>query len=274
MGRLLLNREDKRLENANTRNKWLAVFGDLFLPLTEAESKYYAFLRRVQLLNELGPDITPEELFEIEAEQLKKEKEKLRKLKEEYAFAQLPDAKGISGTAEQISNYETEALKVLRQIWFLTHDDVINAEQFTDLQKKQLRGYFGQVMEIRNSEKGLWKRSLGVLLDILTSVKSIWENMGLEVRAESIISGDTIQEQNDWLENRIIRLERQIKDLRAEIFDMINDKDIKEKRASMSSPEQIEKIKEQMKNRLEEFEQKITSLKQSIQKQFLFEESN
>ena len=26
MGRLLLNREDKRLENANTRNKWLAVF--------------------------------------------------------------------------------------------------------------------------------------------------------------------------------------------------------------------------------------------------------
>ena len=147
-------------------------------------------------------------------------------------------------------------------------------EEFTDLQKKELRGYFDQVMEIRNSEKGLYKRSLPVLLDILTSVKSIWENMGLEVRSESIISGDTIQDQIDWLENRTIRLDRQIKDLRAEIFDMFNDKDIKEKRASMSSPEQIEKIKEQMKKRLEEFEQKITALKQSIKKQFLFEESD
>lgn len=272
VGRLLLERENQRLENANVRQKWLVAYGKIYLPLVEAKSKYYALKRRIQLLEELGLDITLEELEKLEAEKLKEEEANLEKLREEIAFAQLPGPEGIGATAEQLADYDKEALKVLRQIWVLTHDDKVNNGHFTDRQKKDLRDYFNRVMEIRKSEKGLIRRSLPDLFDILASVKNIWENMGLDVKTESIICGDTLQEQIDWLENKIVSLERQIKDLRAEIFAMIDDKDIKEKRASMSSPKHIEKIKEQMKNRLKEWEEQIPALEQSIQKHFSMED--
>ena len=274
LGRLLLDRENIRLENANINNKWLSIFGEFYLPLKELEYQYYALQRRIQLIEELGPQITPEELFDIENQKLREEERKIQKLKEAIAFAQLPDIEGITASEEQISAYEAEALKVLREIWKLTHEDVINTEKFTEKQKRQLRGYFDQVMEIRSSEKGLIKRSLSVLLDILAKAKSIWEYMGLEVRAESIIAGETLQDQIAWLDNRISSLEVQIQNLRNELLNMINDKDIKEKHACLSSDEQIEKIKVQMKDRTVVFQKEIQNLKKSIQPEFLFEENS
>ena len=275
VGNLLLKLEKQRLGNANINHKWMVTFGHVYLPLVETETAYY-FLKRRIALKEMHANLSIEELEELEAQTLKEEQDKLEQLKMEIEFAKMYQEPQITYVdSEKYTEYEKECKRALRQIWNLTHPESIMHEKFTDEQKKKLREYFDRSIKIRDREIGHQSRPLNVLLeilDILASVKSLWQSMGLDLNEKMIIQGEGLKEKLDWLEKQMVGLEEQKKDIQAEIYAIINDRDIQEKRASLASDEICAKIIKQMEEKKREYDVQIPAMELQLKSLFADEE--
>jgi hypothetical protein len=241
IGRILLARENQRLKNFNILQKWNSQFGEVYLRLVEVECRYHSLGRQAQI-KEADRSLSAEEVERFDAERRKEEEEKIKKLMQDIAAAHLLTLFGPNGTAcggEELKSYQKECKKMLLEIFKRTHADVVDIYNFTDNQKRKLREYFDKAIQIRDEEQGLDERSVGVLQEILASVKSIWETMGIDVNAESIIQGATLKEQLDWFEAQIKKLEEAKKHIDAELYALRTDKDVQEKLATMASEETI-----------------------------------
>ena len=268
---LLFNRENQRLENANINNKFLKTFGKDYVPLVETMNVHDSLQRRIDIKKE-NLELSEEEVNNEEAKMRKEQEENLEKLKEDIAFAEISGL-AVSdknyATPEEIVEYDKAQKKVLRDICKLTHPDSIGNENFTPNQLKRIDEFYKKAIEIHKSEIGYEERSLSILVDICDSVKRLWESMGVDIDEDLIIQRDTLEEQLNLLEESIVRIERTIKTIKEELFILLNDPDIREKHASMSSPEQISQIIEEMKNKKIEYENKIEALRQEYEGLFL-----
>lgn len=268
-GTRLLELENQRLKNANIDHKWMKTFGQTYLPLVEAEHNYHSLLRRIQL-KQADPDLT---LAEIEIREMKQREEELDRLEElrltiaSAMVFEIPERVHYMD-GKQASEYETEARKILTEIYKYAHPDRTALHQFTDSQREKLRDSFEKAIRIRDEEKGGDFRSRAVLADILKMVKDLWATMGLDVREDAVIQGTTVQEHLQWVEGQLQKLEEQIREIRADLYALINDADVREKRASMASGGQIADTTRQMEERKNWFEGQAALLKRKLR--FLF----
>jgi hypothetical protein len=268
---LLFNRERQRLENANINNKFLKTFGKDYVPLVETMNVHDSLQRRIDIKKE-NLELSEEEVNNEEAKIRKEQEENLEKLKEDIAFAEISGlvvSDKNYATPEEIVEYDKAQKKVLRDICKLTHPDSIGNENFTPNQLKRIDEFYKKAIDIHKSEIGSSRRSLSILVDICDSVKRLWESMGVDIDEDLIIQKNTLEEQLNFLEETIVRIERTIKAIKEELFILLNDPDIREKQASMSSPEQISQIIEEMKNKKIEYENKNEELRKEYERLFL-----
>ncbi len=269
---LLFEMEDKRIRNEEINNKWMNIFGKIYIEFLQAESELNLLKCRYELKSQF-PDKTREELDRMVVKRQKEEKEKLQKAQNDLARAaytkmlkdSIPADYKNMPPEEYIKKYNDDCKKKLLRIFKMAHpDSTISNKKLTEKQKKTLSDFFENAIKIRDSEAGFHVRSLSVLDDIYDSVKNIWELEGLDINYDAIIKGNTLQEKVEWLAGRIEYYELQISDIRNRIHAMANDRDIIEKVESMSSNEMISTISKQIAGKTEAYRNEIAELEIKI----------
>jgi hypothetical protein len=257
VGALLLTLEKQTLRNRKTYRNWMATFGQVYIPLVEAEYRFTSLTYRIRCKEE-DPQLTLEELEQLEEESRLAEEEHLARLKKNVLSVrkELPGPGGIPLDDEEMEDYEKECRKLLRKIWRLTHPDTIERERFTTAQKNKLRAYFEEAVPfqegggLEDEEIALSMRSLQALKDLLAKVEAVWKSMGLDCNEHAVIQGETLAEQSAWLDSRIYALEEEAGQVRADIMAAVNDPESLEMEACLASPEQITLINEEMSSKL------------------------
>jgi len=256
----LLMLEEQTLRNRKSQREWMSVFGDIYIPLLESEYLYNSLNFRIGRKTE-EPELSMNDLDALEEENRRLQKEHLAKLKKDALSIKknLPGPGGIPLDIEEMDEYEQECKKLLRKIWRLTHPDRIEQEKFTPEQKKKLRAYFEEAVPYQegglldDEEIALSMRSLYALKDLLAKVEAVWKSMGLDCYEQSVIQGESLAEQCAWLEKRISELEEEEAQLRVDLMAAANDPEFREMDACLVSPEQIGKISEELKSKLDRY---------------------
>ncbi len=257
----LLLREDIRLNQFNVTMEWMALFGAIYIELLEAQMLCHQLERRTAIKG-AEPSLSDDEIDRRVKEAIEEELASVEKVKGDAlraASVGLHGPEGESLSDEELDRYRGEAKKIIREIWRLTHPDVLN-RAFTERQRERLREYLEQVVKIRKSEAQLDVRAISVLKDILTKVKELYDVMGIDLEPESVIRGDTLADQTAWLESEVEKIEAQIQELMAEIQAMSMDLDIREKVASMAGEETRRATMLGLEQLKREFEQKVVVL--------------
>jgi len=271
VGGLLLKLEQQTLRNRKVHRKWMSTFGHIYIPLVESEYRFTSLNYRIRCKEE-DPGLSLEELEELEEENRQVEEEHLARLKKN-ALAMRMDLPGPGGMPlddEEMDEYEKECKKLLRKIWRLTHPDRIEQEKFTPEQKKKLRAYFEEAVpfqdggSLEDEEIVLTMRSLATLKDLLAKVEAVWKSMGIDCNEQSVIQGETLKEQYAWLDARIIALEEESGQVRAELMAAVNDPENMEMVACMASSEQIDRITEEMSTKFAWYDEQNKRLEQRL----------
>jgi len=271
VGGLLLKLEQQTLRNRKLHRKWMSTFGHIYIPLVETEYRYTSLIYRIRCKEE-DPDLSLEELEELEEENRQLEEEHLARLKKSALAIRmdLPGPGGMPLDDEDMDEYEKECKKLLRKIWRLTHPDRIEQEKFTPEQKKKLRAYFEEAVPYQDrgtlddDEVILAMRSLEALQDLLAKVEAVWKSMGIDCNEQSVIQGETLAEQYAWLDARIIALEEESGQVRAELMAAVNDPEYLEMVACMASSEQMDRITEEMSTKLAWYDEQVKCLEQRL----------
>jgi len=272
---LLLKLEEQTLRNRKSQREWMAVFGNIYIPLLESEYLYNSLTYRIGRKSE-EPDLTMKELDDLEEENRKAQKEHLAKLRKDAVSIRknLPGSGGIPLDFEEMEEYEKECKKLLRKIWRLTHPDSIELEKFTPEQKKKLRAYFEEAVPFQeggpldDEEIALSMRSLIALKDLLARVEAVWMSMGLDCNEQSVIQGETLSEQCAWLDARIRELEEEAGRVRVDLMAAANDPEFREMDACLTSPDEIERISEELNARLEWYKEQNILLEERLAELF------
>ena len=275
LANLMIEIESLRLKNANIYQKWMKIFGHVYVPLVEAQNRYYQLDRCIRL-KEADPELGLDEIEELEKEKRQEEFAKLEELKNELLIAQITDISGLNGKelrGQELVDYEKECKKVLREIYKYAHPDSVNNYEFTENQAKKLRAYFEKAIQIRSWEKGGSIRQLNALYDVLSEIKSLWEFMGLDIKEDAVIKGDSLEEMIQWFEEKIQQLEKKRDYIWADMHVLAEDRDIKEKLACLSSDEQISKTLKQMEEKKSWFDEQIKLLEEQFMVMFEQEEA-
>ncbi len=275
VGNILLKLEEQTLKNLRVHRKWMSVLGHIYIPLVEAECRFNSLTFRIRSKQE-NPQLTLEKLDEFEEENRLAEEEFISRLKKNAAAIRddLPGPGGLVPDDDELEEYETECKKILRKIWRLTHPDRIEQESFTLEQKKKLGAYFEQAVPyqdasgLEDEEIALSMRSLGPLKELLAKVEAVWKSMGLDCNEHSVIQGKTLKEQMAWLDSRILALEEEAGQVRAELMALVNDPETLEMQACLSSKDQVKRIEKEMAAKLAAFEEEIPVLEETLNQLF------
>ncbi|RJX25362.1 MAG: hypothetical protein C4531_17565 [Desulfurivibrio sp.] len=263
----LLKCENLRLKNAKIKHKWLARYGKIYFELFKTEIACTSLKQLIELKN-ADKKLNREDCEQLAREKRREEQKKLEDMKADIHFAERfensGESKGCGQGATETVNYDKECKKICRKIYMLTHPDKLTERDFTRNQLNKLGEYYRQAMNIDRDEVVYDRRSLYQLLDILGLVKSIWEIMGVDTDEAFIIKGDSLEEQIRWFKNRIQYIETQLSDIKAIMFMLINDVDIREKEASLASESIIEQTKSEMEKKLAEKKQELDSLGKEV----------
>jgi len=271
IGSQLLYLENQRLKNENIRQRWMATFGEIYIDYMEKNTLRIVFQMRLDL-KEADPNLTIEEIKKIELEEDKNEFQKLRIMKMEIELMMIiGEPNGVPVYGQELIDYKKECADLLREIRKRTHSDAYNHYKFTKDQIKKLDEYYieagkiyEQFMKIHREEIGFDLRSVQIFQEIYDKVNELYKIMGLDIPDDTIIQGNTIQEQINWLENQIIGMEKEIETIKNEQYILTTDMDIKEKIASMASDELVEKTKMAMERKIDEIEKEIEILKKKL----------
>lgn len=276
LGDWLMMLSDRKLENANINQRWLAIFGDAEIELTEQRYRKHSLERRL-LLKEAEPELSREELDENFAEEEEERRKKLEKLKVDAFLGKIIFVPPINGGVpiEDPEAYRRECKRVLRELWRLLHPDKLEQNsayaKLTEEQKKFLDNLGKQILAIKPSELGhpetFWEskhRSLESLQDALAKVKAILEAAGLDVDVGLIPRGESLVEQLEWYEKSIERLEREIDSIKAELKALAEDEDIRRKQSILAQPELHEKVKANLLERADKYREEADKLEAEL----------
>ncbi len=258
VGVLLLELEEQTLRNRKSQREWMATFGHIYIPLVEAEYHFNSLNYRIKRKSE-DPTLSAQDLDVLEEENRQAEEDHLARLKKSAKAlrSDLAGPGGIPPDDDEIEEYEKECRRILRKIWRLTHPDAIDRERFTPVQKNKLRAYFEEAVpfqegaRLEDDEISLSMRSLGILKDLLVKVEAVWKSMGLDCNEHSVIQGETLAQQCDWLDRRIASLEEEANQVRVELMAAADDPEYREMDACLASADQIGRITEELQAKLQ-----------------------
>ncbi|MBI5018107.1 MAG: hypothetical protein HZB55_21795 [Deltaproteobacteria bacterium] len=268
VGSLLLALEARALENQRLQQQWMETFGPSYLPLVELECRFASLERMIRRKGEY-PDLGLQKLEKLEGEHLRREEQEAARLRCLLARAKagpLPGAGGMPLEGAEVLAYEEDSRKLLREIYRLTHPDVVGHRCFTEAQKERLADCYREAVAFADAaalddvEIALGMRSLPSLQSILVRARRIWECMGLDVNEASVIRGDTLAERMEWLDAKIAELEEEAKGVRADLLAAATDPDVREKRASMASEALIAQVNRGLAEKREWYEAQIPGL--------------
>jgi len=276
VGVLLLDVETQALENERVQQLWMETFGAAYLPLLEAESRYGSLERQLRRKAE-NPALTVEELQRLEIEDRREQDREIARLRRHLARARVGDFGGPGGqpmNEAELWGYEEECKKLLREIYRLTHPDAVGQHGFTAAQREFLTACYrdavacGTASAIDDEEVALGMRSLESLEAILGKARKVWQSMGLAWNEEAAIRGETLTERVAWLEARIAELEEEARDVKAELFAVATDTDVREKRASMASQDVVARVTAEMEARRASLDDQTSELESRLQELF------
>jgi hypothetical protein len=283
LDQVLVQIEERRLRNAETKRQYLVLFGQAEVKLQEAIVGWYD-LKLQKDLKQADPSLTDEQLADLvrESESRHGRRKELQKLRDEALLA--PDlfhehASGGLMEQDQIRQYRAQAKSLLRKLRFKIHPDHLKLDpayqRLTEAQKQELEAMLQRAIEISPWELGFPPgflehdmRSVRGLEEALARVDAILENAGLETRVDAQIQGRTLAEQIEWLRRTIRSLEGRLHAARAERHALATDPDSQRMENVLACPEQHDAIREAMARETQEYGEKADQLEEEIKALF------
>lgn len=262
LGERLLYLERRRLDNENLHQRWLAVFGEVYVALMEQAARFDRLQRRIELKT-ADPALTRETLEQLVADTEAAQRLQLKRLRHRLSLAPFRNTPpGVTPIShEELGEYRRQCKLALREVWLLIHPDKLAQHaQYAELTADQttlLGELWHRAMTVRDEELGFEPgfvgaeyRSLPVLLDIIATVKDILGQIGVDTNVALVVKGDSLEDQIGWLRRSIQRLEGELDGIQAELIALINDPNIQERAALLAaSLEQQEQARREMQNR-------------------------
>lgn len=248
IGDLLLAREQVRLKNAHIRWQFLKRFGATYLDLKTTAARHDRLRLKLDLL-EAMPMLTDEELERMSGDTAEETARRLALLRLDVLLAPSlakPLGSNTACVVTGLGRLRRESKRILREIWMLIHPDRLErhgcCHLLTVAQREKLNTLWMQVMEVRPEEVGFMEEQLGfqyrplmVLENILSDVRAVLRNAGIDTDTRMIIEGATLEEQQQWLKNAINRQDLEIDAIRAEIKTLMENRETGHQSAMMSA---------------------------------------
>ncbi len=266
---LFYHLEKQKKKNYDIKMKWMKHFGDDYLECRTL-SKEAALLRKMLGLKKTNPDMTNEQLNEMAKNALDDEEKELANLQKLFMNSLDFDSPEMTEVSkEKYLEYQREIKYTLREIWRLTHTDVTSLQEFSEKEVEILTQYFQESMKIYDHtgfESDSTELSLFKLKEILETVKSMWENMGIEIPAKSYIPGEDLESKIEWLNNRITILENEKLELEALIKAESESPEIIEKAECLSSSENKNITLGALQNKMKAIRKELNYLEEECRK--------
>jgi hypothetical protein len=263
---LLLRLETQTLKNEKINQRWMETFGHLYIPLLELEGIFREISGLVERVM-ANPELSAEDMAKLRNELENIHAEAGRDRKREPAKRKYEESGagpgGIPWSEAEEDAYEEECKALLRKIWQLTHPDMIGREGFTETQKRRLAESYQEAMAWKEKSKldeyeiGLTRRSTAALRIILDRVERIWEEIGFDGDSVARVRGKSQEERLAWLEARIALLDEEIKEIKADILAVSQDRDSREKEACMVTAERVAAVSSHMEERTRWYQDQI-----------------
>jgi hypothetical protein len=273
---LLYEIEGRQVENENTRAQWMARFGKEFIRMQEL-SEWVNNLRFKIQLKELNPEMS---LEQINQKALKRERESELKIKRMEAISKMPPNIYPQdwmqpADLDLMAREERHAKKILRKIWTLVHPDRLEKDpaykKLTEKQKKTIEDLREEAQRIKVSELGYmpdqvgWnRRSIVTLAQILRKTEKILENAGVDLDADLMVQGGTVEERLESLKRDIERLEIGVQEAQSRLTKVTDDPDVREQRFHLSCPEQHDQIKAGLKEQAGKYGREAEELERRL----------
>lgn len=270
---LLLALVNQQLINARVQQRFMQVYGDLYVELEELAHRADSLRIRIRL-KEANPSMTDAQLddemrgFEAKAEQAL---EDLKALAVGVPPIPLPGMGTLS--AEQVEDYQRQVKDALRRVWRLLHPDRLTQREgyriISPRQRERLKELWNEIMKVRPAEMafepaqlGYGQRSLERILQAEREARAILESIpGLDLDARYQVCGDTPEECIRWYEAESRILADDIARTRAHLKALIDDPDVRERKATLDLPtEQRDIIRHQMREQTEQSRVTVASL--------------
>lgn len=210
---LLYDILEVKLLNQNIDDQYLRIFGDQYYKYKEVFIDAEIYEARIRI-KENNPSLTEEEV-NAELVQLLTEKEaELEELQKNMKrtcnyYPSFFDSDHKTFSNSEILKYVQEIRKLLDKCYKILHPDLLSAElskKLTEEQHEELNELWYQVMDVRNNfvykpdQIGFSYPDLFRLETIYFKAETIYKTAGIDVSSESVILGDTLEEQVTFLQ--------------------------------------------------------------------------
>ncbi len=273
--------ESQRLRNAHTKREWLSIFGNEEVTLMEAIIRYEAIDSRYNL-KRANPDWTRSDIEQQVAHEEVSRGRELRDLRTDAAIAPHLIRNfegGTGGGNEELTAYVQQCKYVLRTIRKLSHPDQLEHNpayrKLTETQKEKLTTMLLTSLEIRPEELG-WPegyvlhdmRSLDGLNNVLSRVKAILGNPGVDIDESLQIQGETIPDKLEWLITENTFLDEEIDSAKAELQALAEDDETRKRRSILDFPENHDTIINDFRKRTDDYLRKAERLETDFETLF------
>ncbi len=262
LGEYLLRLENSKIANEHLKIRWLAEFGKEFMEMEE-EFESMALYKQMHKLKQAEPDLLPEHLQDLAAEQLRESEERLENLETGMSLGLLLEF-GKSIDKQEQARVKKGCEELLRKISLLTHPDRLEHNlqfaQMTEGQKQYIREMFLRSREMKRSDSELsaskvcWsEENLINLRGMLYNIEEIYVSAGIDSNVDMMIKGETIVEKIAYLQQENQLLAKQVAESKSLLVKYLNNREIMEKHRQLGCPELYSLIKETMLKQAEDY---------------------
>ena len=277
LGEYLLRLENNRIANEHLKIRWLAEFGKEFMKMEE-EFENIALYEQMRKLKLAEPDLIPEHLQEMAAEQLRESENRLEDLETGMSMGLLLEfASGVD--EEEQARVKKGCEELLRKISLLTHPDRLEHNpqylKMTEGQKRYVNEMFLRSREIKKSDSVLsvskvcWsEKNLLKLKSMLYKIEEIYASAGIDSNVDMMIKGETLAEKIAFLKQENQLLAKQVAENKSLLVKCFNDREAMEKHRQLGCPEFYDLIKETMLNQAEKYRHETSLIQDDLRSLF------
>lgn len=283
LGELLAFIERQRKANARVDQQFLDKFRDVYFPLREAANRVRLLQRKIEA-KEANLDLTMEALEQqvSEDEDLKAAQQELDRLR---TLAPSMNLEPTNGDGDFLSPDEVNEIlqaykSTLIELWMMLHPDRLQHHPsyagLTETQKDQLAALWLRLSSIRPQELAsspnhleYTLRQRAFLVRIRREAEAILSLAGIDVDANLIVQGNTLEEQIEWFEQQAEFLQWDLDHARADLKVLMEASEVQERAAILAmSAGQQEDLKKEMTEKAQQHEQQAERLQSQLDKMF------